>query len=267
MTILLEKKYIPLSDYFSSASNPVITLTFTEIEQIMGQQLPNAAYLNRSWWKKTKPPAKHFHAWMDAGYYVSQVETNRFVRFEKIDASGDRHSKHHNRNEDILLIRSAGHGDARSLITLQKIVEAESEYMLYGKDERHQSTQSVRKQIIDWKQQGHSTILIAILNGEPVGYLMIMGNEAKRAAHRASLELGIQKHAHKKGIATSLLEKAEEWAATKGVTRLETTVVERNTAGRKLYDKAGYVKEGTRKNSLIINDQALNEVYLAKFLD
>lgn len=264
MTIILEKKYIPLANYFSSATNSTIKLSFNEIEQIMGQQLPNAAYLNRSWWKKTKAPAKHFHAWTDAGYYVSEVEIDRHVVFERTDASG---GKGDIADEDILLIRNAEHGDARSLAALQKTVEAESDFLLYGKDERTQSTQKVRKQIIEWKQSGHSAIFIAILNGEHVGFLMMIGNTAKRAAHRAEIHMGVQANARRKGIATALLQKAEEWAAAKGVTRLELTVVEEDWPARKLLEKAGYVSEGTRQDAIIINGKTYDEIFMAKFLD
>ena len=55
MTKKMEKKYIPLANYFEVALQQEITLSFSELENIMGQALPNAAYLNRSWWKKTKP--------------------------------------------------------------------------------------------------------------------------------------------------------------------------------------------------------------------
>ena len=267
MTTILEKKYIPLADYFSSATNATITLTFIEVEQIMGQQLPNAAYLNQSWWKKTKPPAKHFHAWLDAGYYVKEIEPNRYVVFERIDLSNQGNGNGKDKDEDILLIRQAEHGDARSLIALQKAVEAESDFMLYAKDERVQSTQNVRKKIIEWKKVGHSTIFIAILNGEHVGYSMIIGNSAKRAAHRAEIVLGIQVNARNKGIGTSLLEKSEAWARSKGISRLELTVVEENTPAVKLYEKLGYSKEGVRKHSLKIDDQFHDELYMAKFLD
>ncbi|RLJ86442.1 GNAT family N-acetyltransferase [Planococcus citreus] len=264
--MLLEKKYIPLSHYFQAATNSSIRLTFSEIEQIMGQNLPNAAYLNKSWWKKSKPPAKHFHAWMDAGYRVTEVEPDRYVVFEKADAKNtvaDTDAE----DKDILLIRTAEHGDARSLALLQKAVEAESDFMLYGKDERSLSTQRVRKQIIEWKQSGHSTIIIAILNGQHVGYLMVIGNEAKRASHRASLVLGLLKEAQGKGIAKSLLEKAEEWAKQKGISRLELTVLGANERARKLYEKTGFEAEGTRRRSLIIDGKEQDEIYLAKFLD
>ena len=267
MTIILEKKYIPLANYFSSATNPMIKLSFNEIEQIMGQQLPNAAYLNRSWWKKTKAPAKHFHAWMDAGYFVSEVETNQHVVFERIDASKGSHANDGKADEDILLIRGAEHGDARSLAALMKTVEAESEFMLYGKDERIQSTQKVRKQIIEWRQSGYSTIFIAILNGEHVGFLTIVGNAANRAAHRAEICIGIQADARRKGIATKLLKKGEEWAASKKISRLELTVVENDKPARKLFEKSGYVSEGIRQDSMVINGKYYDEIYMAKFLD
>lgn len=266
MTVLLEKKYIPLANYFSGATNSSIKLTFSEIEQIMGQNLPNAAYLNKSWWKKTKAPAKHFHAWLDAGYYVTDVEPDRFVVFERIDASSGNGVSDDDEDQDILLIRTAEHGDARSLAALQKTVESESDFMLYGKDERTQSTQKVRKQIIEWKQSGHSVIIIAILNGQHVGFLMIVGNDAQRAAHRATIDLGLQKDAQGKGIAKALLEKAEDWCKEKGISRLEVTVVEENKPARNLYEKAGFQSEGVRKKSMMIQDKPHNELYLAKFL-
>ena len=267
MTMTLEKKYIPLANYFSTSTNPTITLHFTEIEKIMGQNLPHSAYLNQSWWKKMKAPAKHFHAWTDAGYAVKQFEPNRYVSFERMDLLDKNGANNDSANEDVLLIRPAGHGDARFLADLQKKIEGESDFLLHGKEERALSTQKVRKQIIEWKQSGRSTILLAILNGQHVGYLMVMGNDAKRATHRAALFLGVQADAQGKGIASSLLQKAEEWAIAKAISRLELTVAEENNPARKLYEKIGYESEGIRRKSMIIHNKPHNEIYMAKILD
>ena len=51
MTKKMEKKYIPLAEFFQNAKQNELTLTYQELENIMGQELPNAAYLNLSWWK------------------------------------------------------------------------------------------------------------------------------------------------------------------------------------------------------------------------
>ncbi len=264
MDMTLEKKYIPLANYFSTATNPTITLQFTEIEKIMGQNLPHSAYLNRSWWKKTKAPAKHFQAWTQAGYTVKHVEPNRYVAFERIDLLNNREIE--KSNEDILLIRSAAHGDARFLVELQKTTEGESDFLLYGKEESKRSIQKVRKQIIDWNQSGHSIIFLAILNGQHVGYLMIEGNSAKRAIHRANVLIAIQADAQGKGIASALLQKAEEWAIEKAIRRFELTVVEANIGARKLFEKNKYESEGIRRASLIIRDELHSEIYMAKIL-
>lgn len=267
MTIALEKKYIPLANYFSMVTKPTLTLHLTEIEKIMGQNLPNSAYLNQSWWKKTKAPSKYFHTWIDNGYIVKEFKPNHYVSFERMDLLAKNGGNNDYANEDILLIRPAGHSDARFLAVLQKNIEGESDFLLYGKEERALSTQKVRKQIIEWNQSGYSINFLAILNGEHVGYLMVTGNEAKRATHRAALLLGIQADAQGKGIASSLLQKAEEWAITKAISRLELTVSEENTPARKLFEKNGYEPEGIRKNSILINNKLHNEIFMAKILD
>lgn len=265
MNMTLEKKYILLADYFSTATNPTITLQFTEIEKIMGQNLPHSAYLNRSWWKKTKAPAKHFQAWTQAGYTVKHIEPQRYVAFERIDLLNTKETE--KIDEDNLLIRSAAYGDARFLVELQKATEGESDFLLYGREENKQSSQKVRKQIIEWNQSGHSIIFLAILNGKYVGYLMVEGNNSKRAIHRANVLFAVQAAAQGKGIASSLLQKEEEWAITKAISRLELTVSEENTRARKLFEKIGYEPEGIRKNSIVINNKLHNEIYMAKILD
>lgn len=264
MTNTMEKKYIPLAMYFASATKPTMRLTFDEIEQIIGQQLPNAAYLNQSWWKKTKLPAKHFHAWTDSGYIVSEVETNNYVIFQKAEASESETVEEMTDNDDILLIRPAEHGDARSLILLQKAVEAQSPYMLYGADERVQSTQHARKMIISWKKEGHSTVFMANLNGEHVGYLFLLGNAPGRIAHRASIVIGILDKAKRKGIGKALMEKAEEWAKEHGVTRLELTVIADNVPAISLAEKSGFEQEGIRRQSWMIDGVPHDEIYMAK---
>ncbi|MGB6406672.1 MAG: GNAT family N-acetyltransferase [Planococcus donghaensis] len=267
MTKALEKKYIPLANYFSMAKEPLLTLHLSEVEKIIGQNLPNSAYLNQSWWEKTKAPSKYFHAWIDHGYRVKEFKPNRFVSFERMDLLDKNGGNNDYENKDILLIRQARHSDARFLAELQKQIEGESDFLLYGKEERALSTQKMKKQIIEWNQSGHSIAFLAILNGEHVGYLMVRGNEAKRASHRAALLLGVQADAQGKGIASSLLQKAEEWAVTNAITRLELIVSDENTPARELFEKNGYESEGIRKNSIITNNKLHNEIYMAKFLD
>lgn len=258
-----EKKYIPLARYFEEAQAVEIKLSFEALENILGQPLPNAAYLNSSWWKKTKPPARHFHAWTMFDYFVEDVELARSVVFkrksESVGTGGENNPK-----QDILIIRQAEMDDARPLINLQKAVESESDYMLYGDGERQQSVQGIRKMITEFKKSSKSSFFIALLNGQYAGYLVIIGQTAPRAEHRAGIVIGVKEEYQRKGIASALLKEADRWAEKSGITRLELTVVKENEKAIALYKKVGFVEEGIRRNSLQINGKNTDELYMAK---
>ncbi|MBU9671838.1 GNAT family N-acetyltransferase [Planococcus sp. CP5-4] len=259
MEMALEKKYRSLAMYFSESTNQIITLKFSEIEKIMGYSLPSSAYLNYSWWKKTKAPARHYQAWTAAGYTVKYVQPNQYVVFEKKDFVLENEG-----HKDVLIIRPALHGDARFLSELHKGAKMESEFLVYGQEQQEISLKRIRQQIIEWNQSGRSVILLAILNGEHVGYMNILGDESERAAHRAEVELVVQADKHDIDILTALIQKSEEWAQQKGIKRFEITMLEENLQARKLFEQNAYEVEGIRKSSVFLQDELQNEVYMGK---
>ena len=259
----MEKKYIPLASFFAEASQNEITLTYTEIENIVGQQLPNAAYLNSSWWKKTKPPATHFLSWLDSEYTVKEIDLGRSVKFTKEFDEFDVGTSS-TKPDNILIIRPVDVDDARSIINLHQDIDAESNFMLFGKDERKMTVQSIRKQIGEWKKTEKSGMFVGILNGHFAGFLLLLAGPSPRASHRASIVVGVRQAFSGKTVGTSLMNKAESWAQEVGITRIELTVVEENERAISLYKKLGYKIEGTRTKSLLIHDQYVNELYMAK---
>lgn len=264
----IEKKYIPLASYFEAATEDKLTLTFSEIETIMGQPLPNASYLNKSWWKKTKPPLKHFIAWTELGYSVTDVKLGYYVTFEKttinqIAATIEKKSA----NQSTYIIRPIDFDDAREVIGLYQQLFAETDYLEYGQNEFNISVQGFRKLIAQWKSDNSSIILIAIIDGEIGGVISIMGNTVLRTKHRASIKMGVlEKFAHK-GIGTSLISEAEKWAHSKNITRLELSVFKTNQKAISLYKKFGFTIEGERKKSIKINSSYIDELYMSKIFD
>ena len=83
-------KYEPLHD-FLALSHPTqqkVTLSFHQIEFIIGDTLPKAASEHRPWWgnqrdHENRPQAK---AWMSAGYEVGEVSLSQggIVRFRRV---------------------------------------------------------------------------------------------------------------------------------------------------------------------------------------
>lgn len=81
-------KYDELYKYLSSISKKEIILQFYEIEEIIGEKLPESAYKYNAWWSNSTKANQHPYArsWLDAGYKtkdVSVMQEKKKMLFEK----------------------------------------------------------------------------------------------------------------------------------------------------------------------------------------
>ncbi|MGM9948802.1 MAG: GNAT family N-acetyltransferase [Lysinibacillus sp.] len=265
MTKKMEKKYIPLAEFFQNSTQPEMTLTYEAIENIMGQELPNAAYLNLSWWKKTKPPLSHYLSWVNANYNVIDVKLGRSVTFSRL-SNNENEDEVRSSNSHTYIIRPIESDDARAFINLQEAVFKECEFEYFDFNEQNLTVQQVRKVLAEWRKTKTSNILLCIVNGEFAGYALIKGNVSSRTKHVASLRIGVVEAFQNIGIGTSLLSQAEKWCREHQVVRLEAQIVSTNAKAKSLFEKSGYVCEGTRKGSFKHGDEFLDEFYYSKFL-
>lgn len=62
-----------------------VVLTFAEIEQLIGEPLPDSARKHRPWWgNKDIDQARQCQAWMSVGWHVEKVDlAAQTVRFKK----------------------------------------------------------------------------------------------------------------------------------------------------------------------------------------
>jgi RimJ/RimL family protein N-acetyltransferase len=265
MTKKMEKKYIPLAEFFQNSTQSEMTLTYEAIENIMGQELPNAAYLNLSWWKKTKPPLSHYLSWVNANYNVIDVKLGRSVTFSRLtDSENDGESQ--GNNSHTYIIRPIESDDARAFINLQEAVFKECDFEYFDCNEQNLTVQQVRKILAEWRKTKTSNILLCIVNGEFAGYAIIKGNASSRTKHVASLRLGVIESYQNIGIGTSLLNQAEAWCQQHQIERLEVQIVTFNEKAKSLFEKNGYVCEGTRRGSFKLENEAYDELYYSKFL-
>lgn len=78
-------KYTPLTHWLSSQNFDKISLSFNEIEKIIGEKLPPSAYKHNRWWLNDKNHAQG-KSWIDAGYTVTnytRIYKDCKVIFEK----------------------------------------------------------------------------------------------------------------------------------------------------------------------------------------
>ncbi len=165
-----------------------------------------------------------------------------------------------------MIIREIKTDDAKNLLDLIKEVESNADFMLMEDGERQTTPELQKKQFERFEKQDNSTVLVAEDKDKLIGYIIAVGGTVKRTQHTAELVIGILSEYRGKGIGSKLFNNITNWAEKHNLSRLELTVVKDNLAGVKLYKKHGFEIEGTKKKSLIINDIAYDEYYMAKLL-
>ncbi|MGE6259846.1 N-acetyltransferase family protein [Heyndrickxia sporothermodurans] len=164
-----------------------------------------------------------------------------------------------------LKIRSIQLSDAESFVHLLTEID-DSGFMLFEPGERVTNKEKEEKRIARFLEDKRSTILVAVADEQLIGYLIAIGGSVNRKKHSAYLVLGVSEKYRGKGVASQLFNELFKWAKEKEFTRLELTVIKENEKAFQLYRKMGFVLEGEKVHSLIIDEKPVNEYYLYKLI-
>ena len=79
-------KYAPLAAYLAAQPGDAVTLSFAEIETLIGARLPPTAR-RQSWWSNSPRWFPHARTWLATGWRIQTVNLAwRTVTFTRIDA-------------------------------------------------------------------------------------------------------------------------------------------------------------------------------------
>ncbi len=84
-------KYDPLRTFLETRREPIVKLSFSDIERILGSAPPKSARHYPAWWSNERS-GTHAHAesWMGAGFHTRQLDLNaRTVEFVRSGAASD----------------------------------------------------------------------------------------------------------------------------------------------------------------------------------
>ena len=80
-------KYTPIKTFLAGQMANEVPMTFGEIEKLIGQSLPPAAFKQRPWWSNSPTNNVMTKAWLEAGYKTERVDMTArrltFVRAAK----------------------------------------------------------------------------------------------------------------------------------------------------------------------------------------
>ncbi|WP_170061454.1 GNAT family N-acetyltransferase [Rummeliibacillus pycnus] len=155
-------------------------------------------------------------------------------------------------------IREIEERDAEAFLRLLCEID-DSNNMLYNPGERKTTVEIQRKIIQAFNKKQRSTFFVAEEKERLIGYIGIMAGDLQRTKHIGRLVIGVSQQSRGLGIGTKLFQEVFEWIREKHFSRLELTVLVSNDVAIKLYEKMGFVKEGKRIDSLLIDGQFVDE--------
>lgn len=258
----IEKKYIPLANYFKSAKQTVLQLSFMELENILGQKLPNASYLNKSWWLKSKSPLKYFTAWTENDYFVENVLPGYYVTFKRTTPFAEQTIE----NNHPYTIRQADTSDANELFVFQHTLQSQTPFTIQNFVNAHPTVQHLHKSLIDWKKTDDTLLLIAIVDGYIGGFSLIKKNQTPHLQHRASISINILEQYQHLDLFAAFIDRVEEWSRTKNITRLDLSLCTQSKNIVQQYEQNGFVQEGTKRQAFFIEGVYYDEIALGKIL-
>lgn len=72
-------KYDPLREHLARLDDVVWAAKLTDVEEILGSNLPRSAREHRTWWANSGGSLVHQNAWLDAGWRVERTDLPRNV--------------------------------------------------------------------------------------------------------------------------------------------------------------------------------------------
>ena len=166
----------------------------------------------------------------------------------------------------VVTLRELFPKDAEELLRLQHQLDQETSFMLLEPDERQTGLQQTKVMLESFTNADRSIFIGAEADGQLVGFLSVRGGSVKRNQHCGYIVIGILKQYQGMGIGTSLFQKLDTWAVDRGIVRLELTVMTHNQRALALYTKSGFELEGTKRKSLYIDEEWVDEYCMGKIV-
>jgi RimJ/RimL family protein N-acetyltransferase len=169
-------------------------------------------------------------------------------------------------NKDIDMIRQAKKADAKQILILSETLAKETHFMLREAGEDALSIGEQEAILTDFSNSNRKVFWIIEIQGEIVGLCVGIGSLARRNQHNLYCVMGILQQHTGRGLGRKLLEALESWAEMANFSRLELTVMKHNKIARALYLSHGFEEEGLKRQSLKLEGEYVDEVYMSKLL-
>lgn len=158
------------------------------------------------------------------------------------------------KNGKELTIRKATEHDAENMARFKTGISGESDFLSFGENEIEITPETEQKIIQAENAKDNSVVMIAVIDGEIVGFVTFAGGSRVRKRHAGEMGISVRKKYWGLGISNFMMEALIEWAKGTGIIRkIDLLTRADNEKAIKLYAKYGFEKEGIVRRDLNVN--------------
>jgi RimJ/RimL family protein N-acetyltransferase len=170
------------------------------------------------------------------------------------------HVEHQLADGRALLIRSASVADAADLLQYLEAVGGESDFLSFGPGEFGLSLAEEQAFLEKLSTCQNELYIVGLVDGLIVSTLTFTAGERPRVRHRGEFGLSVRREYWGLGIGSLMLDELIHWARAGGViSKINLRVRVDNVRAIKLYERKGFVHEGTISREALINGRYFSD--------
>jgi len=163
-----------------------------------------------------------------------------------------------------VVLRAATGGDAEQLVGLNRAILGETDFHIRERDEYRADAASEGRFIESFGPGSGSLYLVAEVEGLLVGLLLFQRERLRRLRHGGNLGVAVRRRWQGRGVGAAMLAAFLEWAQRQpGLRRVKLEVFATNPVAMRLYERAGFRREGVRVGEVRVAGRPVDLVLMA----
>lgn len=155
-----------------------------------------------------------------------------------------------------LVVREATVDDAELLLEYIEAMSGETDYLSFGPGEFELNESQERGVLLQYLGTDNKLYVVGLINDEIVSSLSFSAGSRSRVRHTGEFGMSVRREYWGVGIGSLMLDTLIEWAReTKIVFKINLRVRTDNHRAIHLYERKGFVREGTLSRETFIDGQ------------
>lgn len=172
------------------------------------------------------------------------------------------------KNDMEVIIRQGQIEDAEAMLTIERDVITESNYLITVEEEFDKTLAEQRQWLQNMLENKRETVLVAEVNNEVVGWIVFYAQNKERLSHTGSLVMMVNQMYRSNGIGKLLLQELLDWSEKNPfIEKVSLGVISTNHKAINLYKHMGFSEEGRKiKEFKIDESEYADDVLLYKLV-